>query len=157
MWVLALASAPILIPALLAGLITGMIQAATSINEQTLSFVPKLIVVAVSLAVFGSLILGLLCDFTLGIFERIGLRPAGEHRRLAGRRRCGLAFDGAHDDQRFNGMLGNKRADLRVVQRLQPVGGDQHDVTGLKRLESGKAFVVIEGIAEQRVEQLIAS
>ncbi|WP_010184510.1 flagellar biosynthesis protein FliQ [Sphingomonas sp. PAMC 26605] len=71
MWVLALASAPILIPALLAGLITGMIQAATSINEQTLSFVPKLIVVAVSLAVFGSLILGLLCDFTLGIFERI--------------------------------------------------------------------------------------
>jgi|UniRef100_UPI0035CA8557 flagellar biosynthetic protein FliQ len=71
MWVLALASAPILIPALLAGLITGMIQAATSINEQTLSFVPKLIVVAVSLLVFGSLIIGLLCDFTVGIFERI--------------------------------------------------------------------------------------
>ena len=71
MWVLALASAPILIPALLAGLITGMIQAATSINEQTLSFVPKLIVVAVSLLVFGSLIIGLLCDFTISIFERI--------------------------------------------------------------------------------------
>ena len=71
MWVLALASAPILIPALLAGLITGMIQAATSINEQTLSFVPKLLVVAVSLLVFGSLIIGLLCDFTFGIFERI--------------------------------------------------------------------------------------
>lgn len=71
MWVLALASAPILIPALLAGLITGMVQAATSINEQTLSFVPKLIVVGISLLVFGSLILGLLTDFTLGIFERI--------------------------------------------------------------------------------------
>lgn len=71
MWVLALASAPILIPALLAGLITGMVQAATSINEQTLSFVPKLIVVAVSLLVFGSLIIGLLTDFTIGIFERI--------------------------------------------------------------------------------------
>lgn len=71
MWVLALASAPILIPALLAGLITGMIQAATSINEQTLSFVPKLIVVAISLLVFGSLILGLLTDFTVEIFERI--------------------------------------------------------------------------------------
>lgn len=71
MWVLALAVAPILIPALLAGLLTGMIQAATSINEQTLSFVPKLIVVAVSILVFGSLILGLLSDFTLGIFERI--------------------------------------------------------------------------------------
>ena len=57
MWVLALASAPILIPALLAGLILGMIQAATSINEQTLSFVPKLVVVAVSILIFGSLIL----------------------------------------------------------------------------------------------------
>jgi flagellar biosynthetic protein FliQ len=71
MWVLALAAAPILIPALLSGLILGMIQAATSINEQTLSFVPKLLVVAVSILVFGSMILGLLSDFTIGIFERI--------------------------------------------------------------------------------------
>ena len=71
MWVLALASAPILIPALLAGLILGMIQAATSINEQTLSFVPKLIVVGVSFVVFGGMMLGLLGDFTTSIFERI--------------------------------------------------------------------------------------
>ncbi len=71
MWVLALASAPILIPALVSGLILGMVQAATSINEQTLSFVPKLIVVAVSLVVFGAMILGLLSDFTVSIFERI--------------------------------------------------------------------------------------
>jgi len=71
MWVLALAAAPILIPALLAGLILGMIQAATSINEQTLTFVPKLIVVALSLLIFGGMILGLLSDFTVSIFERI--------------------------------------------------------------------------------------
>jgi len=71
LWVLALASAPILIPALLSGLILGMVQAATSINEQTLTFVPKLVVVAVSLVIFGSLILGLLSDFTISIFERI--------------------------------------------------------------------------------------
>lgn len=71
MWVLALASAPILVPALLAGLITGMIQAATSINEATLSFVPKLIVVGVSIVIFGGLILGLISDFTISIFERI--------------------------------------------------------------------------------------
>jgi flagellar biosynthetic protein FliQ len=71
MWVLALACAPILLPALLAGLILGMIQAATSINEQTLTFVPKLIVVGVSLVIFGSLILGLLSDFTIEIFSRI--------------------------------------------------------------------------------------
>ena len=71
MWVLALAAAPILIPALLSGLILGMIQAATSINEQTLSFVPKLLVVAASIMIFGGLILGLLSDFTVGVFERI--------------------------------------------------------------------------------------
>ncbi len=71
MWVLALACAPILLPALLAGLILGMIQAATSINEQTLTFVPKLIVVGVSLVIFGSLIIGLLSDFMIEIFARI--------------------------------------------------------------------------------------
>jgi flagellar biosynthetic protein FliQ len=71
MWVLALASAPILIPALLAGLLLGMVQAATSINEATLSFVPKLAIVGVSIAVFGALILGLISDFTISIFDRI--------------------------------------------------------------------------------------
>jgi len=69
MWILALASAPILIPALVAGIILGMIQAATSINEQTLSFVPKLIVVAIALALFGSAIMALLGDFTRDIFQ----------------------------------------------------------------------------------------
>ncbi len=71
LWVLGLASAPILLPALVAGLILGMIQAATSINEQTLTFVPKLIVVGVSLVIFGSLIVGLLSDFMIEIFARI--------------------------------------------------------------------------------------
>jgi len=70
-WILALASAPILIPALLSGLILGMVQAATSIQEQTLTFVPKLMVVAVSIVIFGGMILGLLGDFTTSIFERI--------------------------------------------------------------------------------------
>jgi flagellar biosynthetic protein FliQ len=70
-WVLALASAPILIPALVSGLILGMVQAATSIQEQTLTFVPKLLVVGLSLAIFGGMILGLLGDFTTSIFERI--------------------------------------------------------------------------------------
>ncbi|HTG37578.1 flagellar biosynthesis protein FliQ [Sphingomonas sp.] len=71
MWILALASAPILLPALVSGLILGMVQAATSIQEQTLSFVPKLIVVGVSLVIFGGMIMGLLSDFTVSIFERI--------------------------------------------------------------------------------------
>ena len=71
LWILALASAPILIPALIAGLILGMIQAATSINEQTLTFVPKLIVIAVCLAVFGGSIMMLIVDFTRGLYAYI--------------------------------------------------------------------------------------
>lgn len=71
LWILSLAAAPILIPALLAGVLLGMIQAATSINEATLSFVPKLIVVALCLVLFGSAILMLLVDFTNDIFARI--------------------------------------------------------------------------------------
>lgn len=73
LWILALGSAPILIPALAAGVLLGMVQAATSINEQTLSFVPKLIVVAVTLAIFGSSIMILLADFTRDIFAQIPL------------------------------------------------------------------------------------
>ncbi|PZU57338.1 MAG: flagellar biosynthetic protein FliQ [Sphingobium sp.] len=71
LWITALAAAPILIPALIAGLLLGMIQAATSINEQTLSFVPKLIVVGVMLALFGGSIMMLVADFTREIFDRI--------------------------------------------------------------------------------------
>jgi flagellar biosynthesis protein FliQ len=73
LWVLALASAPILIPALVTGVILGMVQAATSINEQTLSFVPKLLLVAICLAVLGGSIMLLLVDFTREVFERIPL------------------------------------------------------------------------------------
>ncbi len=71
LWILALASAPILVPALITGILLGMVQAATSINEATLSFVPKLIVVGICLALFGTAILMLLVDFTNDIFARI--------------------------------------------------------------------------------------
>ncbi|OYW87398.1 MAG: flagellar biosynthetic protein FliQ [Sphingobium sp. 32-64-5] len=71
LWITALAAAPILIPALITGVLLGMIQAATSVNEQTLSFVPKLIVVAVMLALFGGSILVLIADFAREIFDRI--------------------------------------------------------------------------------------
>ena len=71
LWVLALACVPILIPALVAGLLLGMFQAATAINEQTLTFVPKLIVVAICLAIFGGSIMWLIADFTREVFARI--------------------------------------------------------------------------------------
>ena len=71
LWILALASAPLLLPVLVIGVLLGMVQAATSINEQTLSFVPKLAIVGVSLVIFGGLILGLIGDFTIEIFNSI--------------------------------------------------------------------------------------
>lgn len=63
MWVTALAAAPILIPVLLVGLVIGIVQAATSVNEQTLTFVPKLIVAGLVLALMGGAMLGLIADF----------------------------------------------------------------------------------------------
>ncbi len=71
LWILALASAPILIPALLTGVLLGMVQAATSINEQTLTFVPKLLVTAACLALFGGSIIVLLMDFTKDLFAMV--------------------------------------------------------------------------------------
>lgn len=71
LWVLALACAPVLIPALVVGLIVGMFQAATSINEATLTFVPKLLVIGICLAIFGSAMMMLIADFTQEIFARI--------------------------------------------------------------------------------------
>lgn len=71
LWVLSLASAPLLIPTLVIGVLLGMVQAATSINEATLTFVPKLIVFGVCLALFGGAIMALLTDFTVNIFQQI--------------------------------------------------------------------------------------
>ncbi|HMP57379.1 MAG TPA: flagellar biosynthetic protein FliQ, partial [Novosphingobium sp.] len=62
---------PVLLAALCVGLVVGLIQAATSVNEQTLTFVPKLAISAVVLMVFGASIMGLVGDFMQDIFARI--------------------------------------------------------------------------------------
>jgi len=61
----------ILIPALIAGLIVSMFQAATSINEQTLSFIPKLLVTILVLMVAGPWMLSLVTNYTVRMFENI--------------------------------------------------------------------------------------
>lgn len=71
LWTTALVAAPILIAALAIGLVIGLVQAATSVNEQTLTFVPKLGAVAVVLVVFGASMMALLGDFTQDIFTEI--------------------------------------------------------------------------------------
>ena len=62
---------PILAAALLAGLLVGVLQAATSIQEMTLSFIPKLAVMALALAIFGELQIAVLMEHFDVIFERI--------------------------------------------------------------------------------------
>tara|TARA_B100000989_G_C19472674_1_gene441431 strand:+ start:180 stop:431 length:252 start_codon:yes stop_codon:yes gene_type:complete len=62
---------PILAAALLAGLLVGVLQAATSIQEMTLSFIPKLAVMALALAIFGEWQISVLMEFFDVIFERI--------------------------------------------------------------------------------------
>jgi flagellar biosynthetic protein FliQ len=71
LYVMMLLAAPLLLSALAAGLLIGMFQAATQINEMTLSFIPKLIVLAVALLVAGPWMLRTLIDFTKGLFHHI--------------------------------------------------------------------------------------
>ena len=61
----------ILIPALLVGLVVAMFQAATQINEMTLTFIPKLIIVVVVLMLAGPWMLQLITDFTIELFESV--------------------------------------------------------------------------------------
>ena len=62
--VVVLLTAPLLLSALVVGLFVGMIQAATSINEMTLSFIPKLIVLVIALSISGRWMLTILIEFT---------------------------------------------------------------------------------------------
>lgn len=62
---------PILLVSILVGLVISIIQAATSINEQTMTFVPKLIIIALTLIVFGGWMLQQMVDLVNRIFEFI--------------------------------------------------------------------------------------
>jgi flagellar biosynthetic protein FliQ len=66
-----LLSMPILLTALAVGLLIGMFQAATQINEMTLSFIPKLFAVVLAILLAGPWMLHLLMDYTLNLFHRI--------------------------------------------------------------------------------------
>jgi flagellar biosynthetic protein FliQ len=66
-----LISAPLLLIALITGLVIGMLQAATQINESTLSFIPKLLMLVLSLFVAGPWILRVLIDFTRDLYASI--------------------------------------------------------------------------------------
>jgi flagellar biosynthetic protein FliQ len=64
-------AAPLLLTALAVGLIVGIFQAATSINEMTLSFIPKLLAMAAVLAITGPWMIRNLVEYTRGLIESI--------------------------------------------------------------------------------------
>ena len=66
-----LGSAPMLIAAMVIGLIISIFQAATQINEQTMTFIPKIVVVFVTLLIFGPWLMNLLITFSTGIISSI--------------------------------------------------------------------------------------
>ena len=70
-WQIIISAGPLLIVALGIGLLIGIIQAATSINEMTLSFVPKLVLVLLTFALIANFMLTGLSDYFAFIFDQI--------------------------------------------------------------------------------------
>lgn len=68
LYVIVMLAAPMLVSALLIGLFIGMFQAATQINEMTLSFIPKLLVLVIAIMVAGPWMLELLLNFTRQLY-----------------------------------------------------------------------------------------
>ena len=71
LWVTMMIAAPMLLSALAVGLMVGMFQAATQINEMTLSFIPKLLVLVLSLVVAGPWMLSVIVNYTRQLMEQI--------------------------------------------------------------------------------------
>ncbi|MFD0587571.1 flagellar biosynthesis protein FliQ [Paenibacillus sp. GCM10027627] len=65
------ASAPMLVLALVVGLIISVFQATTQIQEQTLAFVPKIVAVFLSIIIFGPWILNTVVDFTYHLLSNL--------------------------------------------------------------------------------------
>lgn len=64
-------SAPVLIVSIVVGLIISIIQTTTSIQEQTITFVPKLFAIFIALLVFGSFMINTLREYTVALFRTL--------------------------------------------------------------------------------------
>ena len=70
-WTVVYVAGPVLLIALAVGLTIGVFQAATSIQEMTLSFIPKLAALVAALLIFGDYQIGVLSEFFIKIFDLI--------------------------------------------------------------------------------------
>ncbi|CDG21709.1 Flagellar biosynthetic protein FliQ [Xenorhabdus poinarii G6] len=64
-------AAPLLLSALICGLIISLLQAATQVNEMTLSFIPKILAVVMTIVIAGPWMLNLLLDYMRTLFTNI--------------------------------------------------------------------------------------
>lgn len=64
-----LSAGPMLIAAMVVGLIISIFQAATQINEQTMTFIPKIVAVFITMLIFGPWMINILVIFTTGIIS----------------------------------------------------------------------------------------
>ena len=66
-------ASPLLISALIVGLVIAILQATTSIQEQTLTFVPKIFAILIVLAILGGWMMSSLRDYTVQLFQHISI------------------------------------------------------------------------------------
>ncbi|BAK76030.1 flagellar biosynthetic protein FliQ [Pseudogulbenkiania sp. NH8B] len=71
LYVLIIVAAPVLLVSLLVGLLVSVLQAATQINEMTLTFIPKLLALFVTLVLAGPWMINTLVDYTVRLFQSI--------------------------------------------------------------------------------------
>lgn len=62
-------AAPMLLAGMITGLLISILQAATQVNEQTLTFIPKIVAVFLTMLLFGPWVIKVLTSFTFGVFE----------------------------------------------------------------------------------------
>lgn len=70
-WVMIKVSSPALVATLVMGLLVSIFQAATQINEQTLSFIPKILAIAAAMIICGPWVLRVMMNFTINLIRDI--------------------------------------------------------------------------------------
>lgn len=73
LWVVLLASGPVMAAGLFVGLIIALFQALTTIQEMTLTFVPKIIVIFVAIVVFLPFMMTTVIEYSITLFDRISV------------------------------------------------------------------------------------
>lgn len=71
LWVVLLASGPVMLAGLVIGLIIALFQALTTIQEMTLTFVPKIIVIFVAIVIFLPFMMNTVLEYSITLFDRI--------------------------------------------------------------------------------------